>query len=36
MFRWVEQPAPTWMQALRWQAGMLGLGLLVLQVEALW
>lgn len=34
MYRWVEQPTPTGLSALRWQAGLLGLGLLVLRLDA--
>jgi peptidoglycan/LPS O-acetylase OafA/YrhL len=34
MYRRVEQPMPTGLLALRWQAGLLGLGLLVLRVDA--
>ena len=33
MYRWVELPTPSGLLALRWQAGMVGLGLLVLRVQ---
>lgn len=34
LYRWVEQPAPTWHQGLRWQAGLVGAGLLVVRANA--
>lgn len=34
LYRWVEKPAPTWHQGLRWQAGLVGTGLLVVRADA--
>ena len=34
LYHWVEKPAPTWHQGLRWQAGLVGTGLLVVRADA--
>lgn len=34
LYRWVEKPAPTWHQGLRWQAGLVGTGWLVVRADA--
>lgn len=33
MYQWVERPVPTWGQTARWQAGLIGAGLLVAWVD---